>query len=252
MCPRLRREILGKLGVDRNLVGIDLFASHSDRKEKKYMTTENSAWKYSWQKLCQDGQVLWANPPFEVLKKVLTKAVLEPFCMVLVTPNWAQYPCKKMVDELALKKHVIQPGTPLYESSKSTCLLPGRHWETNVSLIDTTQKTIPEDTLDPLLVQEIRAENEGWGPEELKREMEKYPPSPLAGLEGLGEPRKVIVDKIHSEGEALQLIMKVYAKLPSGRGEVLKILVDTGAEANLIKMGRLKGRNLSWQVTHWF
>ena len=35
------------------------------------------------------------------------------------------------------------------------------------------------------------------------------------------------------------MLMDVYAKLPSGRGQVLHILIDTGAEANLVREGLL-------------
>ena len=36
-----------------------------------------------------------------------------------------------------------------------------------------------------------------------------------------------------------KMMMEVYAKLPSGRGQMLNILIDTGAEVNLVREGLL-------------
>ena len=51
-------------------------------------------------------------------------------------------------------------------------------------------------------------------------------------------PRKVPpVNQVRSYNGALQLILQVGAKLANGQCKQIKILVDTGAEANLIKTG---------------
>ena len=46
-----------------------------------------------------------------------------------------------------------------------------------------------------------------------------------------GEIRKI--------GQVLQLLMKIPTKLPNGEEKKLEILVDTGAEANLVKLGKM-------------
>ena len=40
-------------------------------------------------------------------------------------------------------------------------LLPGKHWATVVSLVDTPEKRVDRSELVPLLVQEIEGENMG-------------------------------------------------------------------------------------------
>ena len=56
------------------------------------------------------------------------------------------------------------------------------------------------------------------------------------------KPQEVKVSAIQRVWGALpeiKMLMDVYAKLPSGRGQVLHILIDTGAEANLVREGLL-------------
>ena len=45
------------------------------------------------------------------------------------------------------------------------------------------------------------------------------------------------VNQVKSDKGALQLILEISAELSSGEIKPMKILVDTGAEANLIKTG---------------
>ena len=39
--------------------------------------------------------------------------------------------------------------------------------------------------------------------------------------------------------EEMQLLMKIQTELPNGQIEFLDVLVDTGAEANLVKLGKM-------------
>ena len=71
----MREKIIMELGIERQKVGVDLFASERDAQEPLFMTELNSAWFYNWQGFCQNGKVLWANPPFEDIKKVLKKSM---------------------------------------------------------------------------------------------------------------------------------------------------------------------------------
>ena len=59
--PKIREKLISVLGVEREKVLVDLFASPSDAQERFFMTEANSAWFYDWGNFCQDGQVLWAN-----------------------------------------------------------------------------------------------------------------------------------------------------------------------------------------------
>ena len=52
-------------------------------------------------------------------------------------------------------------------------------------------------------------------------------------------PRRVVIDRVCRDGEEIKLTMELRVRLPSGDEKTLKVLIDTGAEANLIKEGVL-------------
>jgi hypothetical protein len=244
--PKIRRKMFLKLGVERAFVHIDLFASEKDAQEKLFLTEHNSAWRYNWSKLCLDKGVLWANPLFEDIKKVLTKACLEPCCMVLVTPLWKTAQWAELLGKTAIKEFVVPPFRPLYERSDGKGLLAGRHWGSKATLIDTRVDTPSEEFLDPLLVREIKSETLDWGLEELRKEMQLYPRGGVLSKkkrksndDSDDEHEVNIVHEVGNNPRESKMLMDVYARLPSGRGQMLRILVDTGAEVNLVREGLL-------------
>ena len=77
---------------------------------------------------------------------------------------------------------------------------------------------------------------------ELLREVENYPGGGSLAIyeeENGSEPKTIAVSKIWATAGDDKMLMDVFARLPSGKGQVLRILVDTGAEVNLIKEGLL-------------
>ena len=51
------------------------------------------------------------------------------------------------------------PHIPIFEHSLGKGLLPGKHWATLVSLVDTIEQRVDRSDLDQLLVQEVEGEN---------------------------------------------------------------------------------------------
>ena len=231
MSPKKRKEVLKKLVGDPKDVTIDLFASHSDNQERKYMTVENSAWNYDWKKLSEKGDILWANPLFQDVEKVITKACLEPCKLILVTPDWKNESWRATLRKIAIDTREIKAGIPLYERATSSQLLAGPRWNTHVTLLDTTKRTLQKYELDYQLIEEVKMENKNWGHEELKQNMEKYPGK---------KPKTVIIDRVLTTGKRLQLLMDISMKLPSGEKVILHTLADTGAQTNLIKKGLIE------------
>ena len=117
---------------------VDLFASINDNQEEIFMTEMNSAWNYDWRKFCSEGKYLWANPPFDDLKKVVTKACLEPCKIILVAPNWNSGNWKELLGKVAAHVSEQPPDIPVFERSKGEGLLPGKHGSIQVSVVDTT------------------------------------------------------------------------------------------------------------------
>ena len=140
--------------------------------------------------------------------------------------------------KIAVKQLEIPPGVPVFERSLGKGLLPGRHWGVKISLVDTFANKVEKGELDPLLIQELEIEAQNWGPEKLLEEME-FHRKRAKQEEPRKIPRRVVIDRVCREGEEIKLTMEVRVRLTSGDEKILKVLIDTGAEANLIKEGVL-------------
>ena len=146
------------------------------------------------------GKCCGRTPPFEDIKKVLTKACLEPCKMILVTPMWKGANWVPLLVKIAVRQLEIPPGVPVFERSLGKGLLPGRHWGVKVSLVETFANKVEEGELDPLLIQELEMEAQNRGPEKLLEEMEFH------RHRGKQEeprkiPRRVVIDRVCREGE---------------------------------------------------
>ena len=109
----LRDQVLQGLHVPKAFVTIDLFANHVNKQESLYMTRENSAFRYNWSLLrSQENQLLWANPPFSQLSKVVTKLCLEPTKMVLVHPDWCDDYWAPLLKSISESRIEVKSGKP--------------------------------------------------------------------------------------------------------------------------------------------
>ena len=140
----MRDTVLKKLGVDKNDVQLDLFASEYNFTHPVYCTADMDAFSYSWDKLLKnDNHVIWANPPFSLLNQVVTKLIMEPCRMVLVTPEWRTETWWKPLDMITLSRVYVPAHLAIYQGDHDTKILPGPHWATAVSLVDTKKWTTP-------------------------------------------------------------------------------------------------------------
>ena len=125
-------SVLSELGVDRNKICIDLFACSADTQEQFFCTERNSAWQYDWSKFCPHDEILWANPPFEDMPKVLTKICLEPCRIVLVVPQWRDEVWTELLSKCKLKDVIYPPGFPFMRPPKAQAfwldLIGGVRW----------------------------------------------------------------------------------------------------------------------------
>ena len=140
------------------------------------MTRENSAYRYNWSKLrSNDNQILWANPPFSQLAKVVTKLCLEPSRMVLVHPDWRDEYWTPLLKSITDHRIEIKSGKPIYLSDHSKKPLPSPSWNTLVSLVDSTKYQVDSNMLDPKIKRLLQRMSKNWGLSELKHEVSKYP-----------------------------------------------------------------------------
>ena len=170
----IKSDALQKLGVSRAEFSTDLFANLVNAQENIFCTRKNSAFFYSWSALCENG-ILWANPPFSQLERVLCKIVQDPCRIVLVTPNWKGPSWERILNKIAQSQFVVEPGTPLYKGDWDGTPLPSPNWETVVSYIDTTKYNVSLDECNPKTLKWLSKRSKGWNEKKLLEEMKKYP-----------------------------------------------------------------------------
>jgi len=119
LVPSVKQDALDFLGLEGEF-SCDLFANQMNAQHKPYCTRANSAFWYNWSKLCDfGGNILWANPPFSQLDRVLAKVVQNPCKIVLVTPNWPGRPWRSVLDKIAVKQYFVPPGQAPYETDRN-------------------------------------------------------------------------------------------------------------------------------------
>ena len=52
------------------------------------------------------------KPPFSMLDKVITKAILEPCVMVLVVPEWREYHWWEPLESITVPRVALPPPLP--------------------------------------------------------------------------------------------------------------------------------------------
>ena len=201
----IRNKALETLDIKDPFV-CDLFANHCNTQEKDYCTRKNSAFFYNWSQLVGAHGVLWANPPFSQLNRVLTKIVLEPTRIVLVAPEWNGLPWQRLLQKLATKQFVVTQGEPLYVCDWHEKPLPSPQWNTVISYIDTTNFNVDPKEPDKDIVKWISKVRRQWGRDDLHKQMQDqklYPLTFSVALEGKAMPSSQVVSPKVEKNEVM-------------------------------------------------
>ena len=78
-----------------------------------------------------------------MLSQVITKVILEPCVIILVTPEWRDYPWWKTLDLLTISRVYLPADQPTNKADGQPYPMPGTHWRTAISLIDSTKWNTP-------------------------------------------------------------------------------------------------------------
>ena len=74
LLPEWRQWCLDKLQLSDRPISVDLFASPTMASAPLFITKEMDAFQYNWAHLSSiPHTLLWANPPFHLLDKVVEK-----------------------------------------------------------------------------------------------------------------------------------------------------------------------------------
>ena len=168
LLPEHKLRSLHAFGISMNDISVELFASESNATHKFYMSKNNSAFRYDWNEISKTFGWLWANPPFYLISKVLTKVVLEPCKLLLVIPKWETATWFDTLRSISIDYISISKNNPIFEGSTHSILQPPS-WDVWVCRIDTTKRTISTDSLlrDDILF--VKRNSRQWNSDMLQR-----------------------------------------------------------------------------------
>ena len=141
--PEVVQEIMGKLvEKEKQTQPVDLFAAESNHRWPRWFGKggeEEDAWKVHWGKV---GELLWCNPPYADLNRVVDKFVADQCTMVLIVPNWTTTKWFKRLRGYVLTQQYYPRGSQLFELNGRPC--KGTRWGTWV--VRATSQDPPEST----------------------------------------------------------------------------------------------------------
>ena len=166
LAPYWREEALRWLEVPAENVQVDLFARPGNNARPLYVTKAMDAFTYEWSRLVEGpGRVLWANPPFALLGKVVSKVCMDPCCVALCCPEAPEARWWEILKEISVSQVVLPEGHSLYYGAIKKDILPPPEWRTVIFLVDTRVKRAPEPL--PRHAKWLAERNQGKGLREL-------------------------------------------------------------------------------------
>lgn len=168
LAPCWREWALARLGVDPRDVKVDLFAQVGDRASCYAIDRSENAFAFDWSRLCEnEGEVLWANPPFQIMSKVLGKIKRDPCRVVLLYPVWEEAKWWETLQSMIVVSVYLPKGECLFNGSVRKDMLPPPKWRAMVCVVDTRDKKVSPPS--PRLGKVLNQECEGLGLRELKQ-----------------------------------------------------------------------------------
>ena len=142
----------------------------------------NNAFRFLWKAM----GLAYANPPFSLLAKVLTKIAYEGGRVVMCTPDWG---CsgehaywRRMLDRMTVGR-VQLPDGPIYVPEDSDTAMQAPEWASFLSIVDGSLNPVPLCDLDQVLLKEVIAENRGLTLYDLKNRSPGHLSATLTGCE---------------------------------------------------------------------
>lgn len=264
LTPYWRHWALTHLGVTPSNLVADLFTRHVDVGIPLGLTRTQNAFAYDWGNLSQgEGNFLWANPPFQILFKVLAKVCINPCRVVLLCPVREEATWWPFLQAMPMQRVLLPSDTCLFFGAVKKDVLPPPRWRVMVCFLDSTKGGFPEPPKH--LAKQLQKENEGWGLTHLceNSTVEKAVPqdeknmdqatSSVNGICHCPPQESVEMEENHDPTRKVEVIAKV-AMVKNTHGEkrmripvTLRVdekfqvecnaLIDTGSEVNLFRKG---------------
>ena len=152
---------LAALQVTLDEVQVELFASQQQHVMQLYCSKHlNNAFRFFWKAM----GLAYANPPFSLLAKVVTKIAYEGGKVVMCTPDWGcsgEHACwRRMLDRMTVGRAQLPDG-PIYVPEDSDTAMQAPEWASFLSIVDGFLNPVPLCDLDEVLLKEVMAEYRG-------------------------------------------------------------------------------------------
>ena len=160
---------LAALQVSLDEIQVELFASQQQHIMQLYYSKHlNNAFCFFWKAM----GLAYANPPFSLLAKVLTKIAYEKARGVMCTLDWGcsgehTYWCR-LLDRMTVGR-VQLPDGPIYVPEDSDTAMQAPEWASFLSIVDGSLNPVPLCDLDQVVLREVMAENRGLTLSDLKK-----------------------------------------------------------------------------------
>ena len=172
---------LAALRVNLHEIQVELFASQQQHIMQLYCSKQlNNAFRFFWKAM----GLAYANPPFSLLVKVLTKIAYEGGRVVMCTPDWG---CsgehaywRRMLDRMTVGR-VQLPDGPIYVPEDSDTAMQAPEWASFLSIVNGSLNPVPLCDLDQVLLKEVMAENRGLTLSDLKNRSPEHLSATLTG-----------------------------------------------------------------------
>ena len=176
---------LAALQVNLDEIQVELFASQQQHIMQLYCSKQlNNAFRFFWKAM----GLAYANPPFSLLAKVLTKIAYEGGSVVMCTPDWG---CsgehaywRRMLDRMTVGR-VQLSDSPVYVPEDSNTAMQAPGWASFLSIVDGSLNPVPLCDLDQVLLKEVMGKNRGLTLSDLKNRSPEHLSATLTGYESL-------------------------------------------------------------------
>ena len=188
---------LAALQVNSDEIQVELFARQQQHIMQLYCSKHlHNAFCYFWKAI----GLAYANPPFCLLVKVLTKTAYEGGRVVICTTDWG---CsgehaywRRMLDRMTVGRVQLSDG-PIYVPEDSDTAMQAPKWASFLSIVDGSLNPVPLCDLDGVLLKEVMARNRGLTLSDLKNRSPEHLSATLTGCvspDGYLEPAAVKED----------------------------------------------------------
>ena len=127
----------------------------------------NNAFRFFWKAM----GLAYANPPFSLPAKVLTKIAYEGGRVVMCSPDWGcsgEHAYWRCMPDLMTVGRVQLPDSPIHVPEDSDTAMQAPEWATFLSIVDGFLNPASLCDLDQMLLKEVMAENRGLTLADLK------------------------------------------------------------------------------------